>query len=139
MVPTGIGGAKRYEGPVDSQYCLERQLTAKDVELNAWRTAFGTQELSHAIAELELLRAVKAALDRSAYDICPCGECGKAVVCLPEGLPPICVQCHEANRDTDMATQLTQLCGDLAAGSARIADERREAALARGETIEETP
>ena len=36
---------------------------------------------------------IEAALAQSPYDISPCGGCGLPVVCLPEGLAPLCVKC----------------------------------------------
>ncbi len=42
------------------------------------------------------------ALDRSPYDISPCMECGKLVVCLPDGMP-MCDPCGEKLKEQDGA------------------------------------
>lgn len=43
--------------------------------------------------------ALEAALDRSPYDISPCGKCGMPVVCIPEGLAPWCEKCAKEEED----------------------------------------
>ena len=46
------------------------------------------------LKETEIDR-LRTALERSPYDISPCGECGNPVVCLPEGLA-LCEHCADA-------------------------------------------
>lgn len=36
--------------------------------------------------------ALRAAIDRSGFDLSPCGVCGEPVVCIPDGLP-MCEPC----------------------------------------------
>jgi hypothetical protein len=41
-----------------------------------------------------MLSTLVAAIERSAFDVSPCGLCGQLVVCIPDGLP-CCDPCAE--------------------------------------------
>ena len=48
------------------------------------------------LENIELKKSIqtyKEALDRSEFDISPCGECGEPVICLPDGMSTICNEC----------------------------------------------
>ena len=64
----------RDDGGPPTVPCLERQLAVKNAEieaaqteLTAWKTAFGTSQLTHALAAMERLRAELAAKDELLY------------------------------------------------------------------------
>jgi len=49
-------------------------------------------------AEIDRLREMEAAFQRSPYDISPCHECGEPTVCLPDGMA-FCEACAEKEND----------------------------------------
>lgn len=52
-------------------------------------------ETTHALAEAAV---TVDALERSAYHMAPCSRCDEPVICLPEGLAPLCTDCIMTER-----------------------------------------
>ena len=55
----------------------------------------GNLEGGELLEIIEGAAMLQEALERSPYDVSPCGECGEATVCLPDGLP-MCEACGRA-------------------------------------------
>lgn len=57
-------------------------------------------------AAIEELRALQAAIERSGFDLSPCGDCGETVVCRP-GVQTFCRKCsvEEPCAAEEMASQ----------------------------------
>ncbi len=49
--------------------------------------------------EIDRLRIIEQAFVESEYDISPCRECGKPVMCIPEGLSVLCAACQTKERN----------------------------------------
>jgi hypothetical protein len=61
---------------------------------------------------------LKDAYDRSPYDISPCCVCGQPVVCLPDGIPPMCEECWKKQAVKDLTAAA------LAIGGVELPDGR---------------
>jgi hypothetical protein len=96
--------------PGQSLLDLARETGAQwDADRNDWFMPYYAADGSHemlptvewiarrkeAAREMAKLRDTSEAYQRSGLDISPCMKCGKAVVCLPDGMP-MCQACGEA-------------------------------------------
>ena len=79
-LPTGNSGQVQYfPGPADLKQVCDaggsQTVAALEVSVGYWRKLY-------------------EAIERSGFDLCPCKQCGEAVVCIPDGLA-MCGACAE--------------------------------------------
>lgn len=96
----GLDGATGYEvlKMIWEQLDQHNRIRATSPELAAWLE--GQFHVARPLVPVSLEnRRLQQMIDRSGLDVCPCGLCGEAVLCVPEGLA-LCDRCEPKGGET---------------------------------------